>query len=188
MATQNTSMSSLEADVLVIGGGSTGVGVARDAALRGFSTVLVEGRGLAVGATGRVYALLHSGGRYAVKDPSAARECIAENRILRVTAADCVEDTGGLFVSTPWDDPEYGDQFLEGCRATDVPAEEIPVAEALRREPRVNPDIRRAFLVPAAGLETWKMVWGCARSAEEHGARILPYHRVLPTLEELGIG
>jgi len=179
MATQNPSLSSLEADVLVIGGGSTGAGVARDAALRGFSTILVERRDLADGTTGRFHGLLHSGGRYAVKDPSAARECIAENRILRVTAADCVEDTGGLFVSTPWDDPEYGDQFLEGCRATGVPAEEIPVAEALRREPRVNPGIRRAFLVPDAALDPWKLVWGCARSAEEHGARILPYHRVL---------
>ena len=179
MATQHTPMSSLEADVLVIGGGSTGVGVARDAALRGFSTILVERRDLADGTTGRFHGLLHSGGRYAVKDPSAARECIAENRILRVTAADCVEDTGGMFVSTPWDDPEYGDQFLEGCRATGVPAEEIPVAEALRREPRVNPEIRRAFLVPDAALDPWKLVWGCARSAEEHGAQVLPYHRVL---------
>jgi glycerol-3-phosphate dehydrogenase len=179
MPTQNPSLSSLEAEVLVIGGGSTGAGVARDAALRGFSTILVERRDLADGTTGRFHGLLHSGGRYAVKDPSAARECIAENRILRVTAADCVEDTGGLFVSTPWDDPEYGDQFLEGCRATGVPAEEIPVAEALRREPRVNPDIRRAFLVPDAALDPWKLVWGCARSAEEEGARILPYHRVL---------
>ena len=50
MATQNTPMSSLEADILVIGGGSTGVGVARDAALRGFSTILVERRDLADGS------------------------------------------------------------------------------------------------------------------------------------------
>ncbi len=172
-------MSSLEADVLVIGGGSTGAGVARDAALRGFSTILVERRDLVDGTTGRFHGLLHSGGRYAVRDPAAARECIAENRILRATAADCIEDTGGMFVATPWDDPEYGDLFLEGCRATGVTAEEIPVAEALRREPRVNPEIRRAFLVPDAALDPWKLVWGCARSAQDHGARILPYHRVL---------
>src|ERR1700676_5659978 len=118
MATQNTSMRSLEADVLVIGGGSTGVGVARDAALRGFSTILVERSDLADGTTGRFHGLLHSGGRYAVKDPSAAVECIAENRILRQIASDCIEDTGGLFVSTPWDDPEFGDLFLQGCGAT----------------------------------------------------------------------
>jgi glycerol-3-phosphate dehydrogenase len=173
------SVSSLEADVLVIGGGSTGAGVARDAALRGFSTILVERRDLADGTTGRFHGLLHSGGRYAVKDPAAARECIAENRILRRIASDCVEDTGGLFVSTPWDDLEYGDLFLAGCAATGVPAEEIPVAEAIRREPRLNPDIRRAFVVPDAALDPWKIVWACARSAEAHGARILPYHRVL---------
>ena len=49
------------------------------------------------------------------------------------------KDTGGLFVTTPDDDPAYGDRFLEGCRATALPVEEIDVAEALRREPRLNP-------------------------------------------------
>src|SRR6202165_1593998 len=169
---------SIQTEVLVIGGGSTGSGVARDAWLRGFSTILVERRDLGDGTTGRFHGLLHSGGRYAVKDPSAARECISENRILRRIASDCVEDTGGLFVSTPWDDPDYGDLFLKGCQETGVPAEEIPVAEAIRREPRLNPGIRRAFVVPDAALDPWKTVWACARSAEEHGARIFPYPRV----------
>jgi glycerol-3-phosphate dehydrogenase len=169
----------VEADVLVIGGGSTGTGVARDAAMRGFSTVLVERRDLADGTTGRFHGLLHSGGRYAVKDPPAAVECVEENAILRRVAADCIEDTGGLFVTTPWDDPAYGDRFLAGCRATGVAAEEIPVAEALRRDPRLNPRIARAFTVPDAAVDPWKLVWGCARSAEEHGARILTYHRVI---------
>jgi glycerol-3-phosphate dehydrogenase len=169
----------LETDVLVVGGGSTGAGVARDAAMRGFSTVLVERGDLAVGTTGRFHGLLHSGGRYAVKDPVAARECVVENAVLRRTAADCLEDTGGLFVSTPWDDPAFGDDFLEGCRATGVPVEEIPVEEALRREPRLDPSISRAFAVPDASLDPWKLVWSCARSAEHYGARVLPYHRVL---------
>ena len=118
-----------------------------------------------------IHGLLHSGGRYAVKDPEAAKECVAENAILRRIASDCIEDTGGLFVTTPWDDPAYGDTFVEGCRATGVPVEEIPVAEALRREPRLHPGISRAFTVPDAALDAWKLVWGCARSAQEHGAR-----------------
>jgi glycerol-3-phosphate dehydrogenase len=172
-------VAALEAEVLVIGGGSTGVGVARDAAMRGLKTVLVERKDLADGTTGRYHGLLHSGGRYAVKDPEAARECIVENVILRRIASDCIEDTGGLFVSTPWDDPAFGDVFREGCRATGVPVEEIPVAEALRREPRLNPEISRAFSVPDAALDPWKLVWGCARSAQEHGAQILLYHRVV---------
>jgi glycerol-3-phosphate dehydrogenase len=169
----------LETEVLVVGGGSTGAGVARDAAMRGFSTTLVERGDLATGTTGRFHGLLHSGGRYAVKDPIAARECVDENAILRRTAADCIEDTGGLFVSTRWDDPGFGDDFLDGCRATEVPVEEVSVAEVLRREPRLDPGITRAFSVPDASLDPWKLVSACARSASEHGARILPYHRVL---------
>jgi glycerol-3-phosphate dehydrogenase len=169
----------LETEVLVVGGGSTGAGVVRDAAMRGFSTVLVERGDLAVGTTGRFHGLLHSGGRYAVKDPVAARECVAENAILRRTAADCIEDTGGLFVTTEWDDPAFGDDFVEGCRQTGVPVEEIPVAESLRQEPRLDPRISRAFTVPDASLDPWKLVWACARSAQEYGARILPYHRVV---------
>jgi glycerol-3-phosphate dehydrogenase len=172
-------VASLETEVLVIGGGSTGAGVVRDAAMRGFKTVLVERRDLADGTTGRYHGLLHSGGRYAVKDPLAAEECVAENAILRRIASDCIENTGGLFVSTPWDDPAFGDTFLEGCRATGVPVQEIPVAEVLRREPRLHSGISRAFAVPDAALDPWKLVWGCARSAQQHGAEILLYHRVV---------
>jgi glycerol-3-phosphate dehydrogenase len=169
----------LDTDVLVIGGGSTGAGVARDAAMRGFRTVLAERRDLADGTTGRFHGLLHSGGRYAVKDPGSARECIEENRILRRIARDCIEDTGGLFVVTPWDDPAYGDRFLEGCRETGIPVEEIPAAQALEREPRLHAGISRAFEVPDAAIDPWKTVWGNARSAQEHGATILTYHRIL---------
>jgi glycerol-3-phosphate dehydrogenase len=172
-------VAALETEVLVIGGGSTGAGVARDAAMRGFKTVLVERRDLADGTTGRYHGLLHSGGRYAVKDPEAAKECVVENAILRRIASDSIEDTGGLFVVTPWDDPAFGDPFLKGCHATGVPVEEIPVAEALRREPRLHPGISRAFTVPDASLDPWKLVWSCARSAQEHGAQILLYHRVV---------
>jgi glycerol-3-phosphate dehydrogenase len=174
----------VECDVLVIGGGSTGVGVARDAAMRGLSAVLVERGDLATGTTGRFHGLLHSGGRYAVKDPKAAQECIGENMILRRIAADCIEDTGGLFVTTPADDPGYADRFVAACAQTGIPAEEISVAEALRREPRVNPKISRAIVVPDATADAWKTVWANARSATEHGARILPYHEVTAITRE----
>ena len=172
-------MPNLQAEVLVIGGGATGTGVAWDAALRGFDVVLVERADLAEGTSGRFHGLLHSGGRYVVKDPVAAAECVAENAILRRLIPDCIEDTGGLFVTTPDDDPDYGDRFLAGCRACELPAEEIDVAEALRREPRLNPGIRRAFTVPDASIDAWKTVWAFARGASAHGARVLPYHRVI---------
>ena len=129
-------MAHLETDVLVVGGGATGAGVAWDAALRGFDVVLVDRADLAEGTSGRFHGLLHSGGRYVVKDPMTAEECVAENAILRRVLPDCIEDTGGLFVTTPGDDPAYADRFLEGCRAVGLPAEEIDVA---RRAAHASP-------------------------------------------------
>ncbi|HEX3833063.1 MAG TPA: anaerobic glycerol-3-phosphate dehydrogenase subunit GlpA [Solirubrobacteraceae bacterium] len=167
------------ADLLVIGGGATGVGVAWDATLRGLSVILVERKDLAEGTSGRFHGLLHSGGRYAVKDPNAARECVAENRIVRRVAADCVEDTGGLFVTTPHDDPAFADRLVAGCAATGVDCEEIDPGEALRREPRLNPGISRAFQVPDANIDVWKTVWAMTRGARGRGAEILPYHDVV---------
>jgi glycerol-3-phosphate dehydrogenase len=172
-------MVSLSTDVLVIGGGATGAGVAWDAALRGFDVVLVDRKDLAEGTSGRFHGLLHSGGRYAVKDPRAAQECIAENRILRRVAADCIEDTGGLFVTTPFDDPAYADKFAQGCRATGVDCEEVSAAQALRDEPLLHRGISRAFRVPDANIDVWKTVWAMGHGAQQRGARVLPYHAVV---------
>jgi glycerol-3-phosphate dehydrogenase len=174
----------IETQVLVVGGGATGVGVARDAALRGLSVVLVERRDLAEGTTGRFHGLLHSGGRYAVKDAHSARECIDENRILRRIAAHCVEDTGGLFVCTPADDAEYGDRFRTGCVDSGIPVEEIDPAEALRREPRLNPGLQRAFAVPDGALDVWKLVGACAEDVRRHGGTVLTYHDVVAVTVE----
>jgi glycerol-3-phosphate dehydrogenase len=169
-------MTTLSTEVLVIGGGATGAGVAWDAALRGFDVVLVDRADLAEGTSGRFHGLLHSGGRYAVKDPNAAVECVAENAILRRVAADNIEDTGGFFVTTPFDDSAYADRFAQGCKDTGVPCEEIDTALALREEPRLHPEISRAFRVPDASIDVWKTVWAMARGAQQRGARVLPYH------------
>src|SRR5574342_1034360 len=116
-------MRHIQTDILVIGGGATGTGILRDLSMRGFRCLLVERRDLAYGTTGRYHGLLHSGGRYVVKDPLAARECIEENRILRKIMPQCIEDTGGFFVLTPWDNPEYVPRFVEACRKSGIPVE-----------------------------------------------------------------
>ena len=92
-----------EYDVIVIGGGATGAGTARDCAMRGLKTILIERLDFTAGATGRNHGLLHSGARYAHTDPESATECIKENIILKRIARHCVEDTGGLFVTLPED-------------------------------------------------------------------------------------
>jgi len=177
-------METLSADVLVIGGGATGAGVAWDAALRGLKVVLVDRHDLAQGTSGRFHGLLHSGGRYVVKDPIAAAECAAENAILRRVAAACIEDTGGLFVTTPDDEAGYADGFAAACAATGVPCQEIDTAQALREEPRLNPRISRAFRVPDANIDVWKAVWALADGARRHGAQVLPYHAVVSISRE----
>ena len=179
-------MAGLTTDVLVIGGGATGAGVAWDCALRGFDVTLVDRGDLAEGTSGRFHGLLHSGGRYVVKDQAAAVECVEENAILRNVAADTIEDTGGLFVCTPEDDPAFGDRFAVGARETGMPTEEIAVSKALAREPRLNPGITRAFFVQDGSIDVWKTVWTLAHGARAHGGRILTYHKVTGILREDG--
>ncbi len=94
----------IDSEVIIIGGGATGAGIARDCARRGLRTLLIERHDIATGATGRNHGLLHSGARYAATDNESARECISENRILRRIARHCIEPTNGLFITLPEDD------------------------------------------------------------------------------------
>ena len=171
-------MRKLAVDVVVIGGGSTGAGVVRDVAMRGYSTVLLDRADLGQGTTARFHGLLHSGGRYVVSDPLSATECAQENAILTRIQASAIETTGGYFVTCPGDDPAFADKFLEGALATGVPAQEIPVAQALKAEPRLNPGLLRAIEVQDGSVDGWQLVWGAANSARAYGAQILTYHKV----------
>jgi glycerol-3-phosphate dehydrogenase len=171
-------MRKIQTEILVIGGGATGTGVARDLAMRGFQVLLAEKGDLTHGTTGRYHGLLHSGGRYVVKDPQAARECIEENRILRRILPHCIEDSGGFFVVTPWDDPAYAPRFVAGCQQAGIPVEEIPVGQMLRQEPSLNPDIQQCFRVPDAAADSFRAADLNAKSARLHGAQILKYHKV----------
>lgn len=177
-------MNHIETDILVIGGGATGAGVAWDAALRGFSVLLVEKRDLTHGTTGRYHGLLHSGGRYVVKDPQSAAECITENRILRRTHTHCIEDTGGFFVATPEDEGDYTDQFKAACAKIGVPCNEISVAQARKREPLLNPRASRVFEVPDGAADSFLATHATAQAAQIAGARILNYHEVLSLIVE----
>ena len=159
--------------MLVVGGGATGAGVARDAALRGLRTVLVERGALASGTTGRFHGQLHSGARYALADPESARECVGESAILRRIAPTCVEDTGGVIVALPGDDPGYPGRLLPACRAAGVAVEEVDPAGILEREAGLTRDVVRAFAVPDGTLDSVRLVRACAASATASGARIL---------------
>jgi len=169
----------LDTQVVVVGGGVTGVAVLRDLARRGIRAVLVERSDLGTGTSGRWHGLLHSGGRYAVRDQESARECIVENQVLRRIAPHAIEDLGGLFVLLPSDDDTYAEQFAKGCADAGIPAEELSAAEARRREPLLSPDVRMAYAVPDGGIDSWMLLRAMAADAEAHGARVLARHPVI---------
>lgn len=158
--------------VVVIGGGATGVGIARDLAMRGVAVDLVERGGLATGTTGRMHGLLHSGARYANDDPESAADCLAENRVLRDIAGQFVVASGGLFVQGPDDDPGYFEAKAEACAAAGIPTERLDGTEASETEPTLSRDIERALEVPDAVIDPAAVTAATALSAEEHGARI----------------
>jgi glycerol-3-phosphate dehydrogenase len=172
----------IDTEVLVIGGGATGAGIARDLSMRGFKVVLVERSDWASGTTGRYNGLMHSGSRYSLKDIHTARECIQENRILRRIMPGCIENTGGYVVATPSDDPAFGDHLIGCCRQAGIPIEDVPVAKVLREEPFVNRGIRRALRVPDATADSFLATRVNVKSAQQYGARAWTYHEVVQLL------
>ncbi|MDA8125637.1 MAG: anaerobic glycerol-3-phosphate dehydrogenase subunit GlpA [Deltaproteobacteria bacterium] len=176
----------LETEVLIIGGGATGAGIARDLALRGIPCLLVEKGDFTSGASGRNQGLLHSGGRYAVNDPEAARECISENRILRRIAPHCIEATGGLFVSLPEDGAAYRSSFIAACEAAGIDTLSLTPHEALSLEPRLNPLLLGAVQVPDGAIDPFLLVVENARDAESRGAKVLLHTEVTGLIRDGG--
>lgn len=171
-------------DVIIIGGGATGAGIARDCALRGLSVTLLERHDIATGATGRNHGLLHSGARYAVTDAESARECIAENQILRRIARHCVEPTNGLFITLLEDDLGFQQTFITACTAAGIQAEAIDPAQARRLEPSVNPALLGAVKVPDGTVDPFRLTAANMLDAREHGAQILTGHHVTGLIRE----
>ena len=167
-----------EYDVIVIGGGATGAGTARDCAMRGLKTILIERLDFTAGATGRNHGLLHSGARYAHTDPESAAECIKENLILRRIARHCVEDTGGLFVTLPQDSLDYQNAFVQDCIKAGIQADVLDPEDALRMEPAVNPDIIGAVRVPDGAIDPFRLTTANVLSARMNGADIMTYQEV----------
>jgi glycerol-3-phosphate dehydrogenase len=170
----------------VIGGGATGLGVAWDAALRGYKTLLVEKGDLAHGTSGRYHGLLHSGGRYVVRDRRSAVDCYRENLILKKLLPSAIEDTGGFFVGLEEDPPDYVAPFLEGCRAAGIPADPVSPAAALGEEPLLNPRLANVFRVPDAACDSFDAAHAVAGAIQAAGGEVWLRHRLAGLLLEGG--
>ena len=169
-----------KATVIIIGGGATGLGILRDLSMRGVKALLIEKKDLMNGASSRYHGLLHSGGRYAVKDKEAARECIIENKILRKVGKSCVELSGGMFTRLDIDDEAYEELWVKGCADSGIEATPITLDEALKLEPRLSRKrLKSAYLVPDAAIDGFRMAWQLIDSSKKYGGQFKTYTEVI---------
>ncbi|MHC1744314.1 MAG: anaerobic glycerol-3-phosphate dehydrogenase subunit A [Syntrophobacteraceae bacterium] len=176
--------SRLRTQVLIIGGGITGVGLSRDLALRGVQCVVVEKGHVDSGASGANHGLLHSGARYVSNDPATARECRSESEVLKRMAPACCETTGGLFVAVPGDDEAYVAEFPGLCESNGISAQAIDCREARDLEPELSENIIAAFQVDDATVDPFRLSFDNISDAVSHGARLMTYTEAVAMVRE----
>ncbi|MBK1785439.1 glycerol-3-phosphate dehydrogenase/oxidase [Prauserella cavernicola] len=182
-------------DLLVVGGGVTGTGIALDAASRGLSVALVEARDLAFGTSRFSSKLVHGGLRYlAHGDLAIARESAVERGILMTRTAPHLTRALGqlfpLFDGTPRAERllttaglHAGDALRRSARTPSslLPRpRSVPAAEALALAPGLRPTGLRGGLLSFDGALTddARLVVALARTAASFGARVLTRLRV----------
>jgi len=172
-------MAALETQVLIIGGGATGTGIARDLALRGVQCILAEQYDINAGASGANHGLLHSGGRYVYTDPGSAKECREEAELLKQLAPHCIEDTGGLFVAVEGDDEKYAADFPRLCTQCTIPVQALDIKDAREIEPALSEKLIAAYLVEDASIDPFKLSMENLAQAQNLGTRLLSFSKVI---------
>jgi glycerol-3-phosphate dehydrogenase len=177
-------------DVLVVGGGVTGAGVALDAASRGLSVALVEKSDLAAGTSRWSSKLAHGGLRYiAAGQLGVAWESAVErNHLVRTIAPHLVQPMRFVIPSLPVHNvadralAHVGFGVADGMRfASRTPAllprtRWVSPGEARALAPTLRPDLRGGFLHVDGSLEDdARLVVGIARTAATFGARIVTH-------------
>lgn len=176
-----------ELDVLVVGGGIVGAGIARDAAMRGLRTALVEQYDLAFGTSSRSSRLLHGGLRYLAQGRlGLVFEASREKMILHRIASHLAQPLPFLFPTyrgTPW--PLW--QLRIGVKVYDLlcGGRNLGPSTAMASSGVVEqlPGIRQNGLTGAVryfdGLTNdARLVIDTLQSAARHGADILNYVRL----------
>ena len=172
-------LSSSDFDVLVVGAGITGAGVALDAATRGLRVALVEARDLASGTSSRSSKLFHGGLRYLeMLDFSLVREALHERDLMLTTLAPhLVKPVSFLYPlrHRVWERPYVG----AGLALYDALAGRSPMPrhrhlskrEALRSSPGLRPDaLTGALRYFDASTDDARHTMTVARTAAAHGA------------------
>ena len=180
-------------DILVIGGGVTGAGIALDAATRGLSVALVEQRDLASGTSSRSSKLLHGGLRYLEQyDFGLVREALRERDLhLTTLAPHLARPVSFLYPLTgaAWERAYVGAGIalydtLGGAR--NLPAHRhLSRTGALRIAPALRADaLRGAIRYYDAQIDDARHTMELARTAASYGATIVTSARVSGFLRE----
>src|SRR5271156_1781972 len=180
-------------DIVVIGGGATGVGVAVDAANRGFDVLLLERMDFGSATSSRSTKLVHGGVRYLEQgNVSLVMEALKERGLLRQNAPHLVHDLGFVVPNYSWwEAPFYG----IGMKVYDLLAGKygfgksrlLSREETLERLPTIQTEGLRGGVIYYNGqFDAPRLLIHLAATAADHGATLLNYAPVLEITRDEG--
>jgi glycerol-3-phosphate dehydrogenase len=180
-------------DVLVVGGGATGLGIAIDAAARGYRTLLVEQSDFAKGTSSRSTKLVHGGVRYLKQgNVGLVLEALKERGLMRQNAPHLVHDLPFVVPNYDWwEAPFYG----VGLRLYDLLAgkhgfghsENLSREETLARLPTIETRGLRGGVVYYDGqFDDARLAIDMAQTVADLGGTVLNYVRVAGLIHHEG--
>lgn len=172
-------------DIVVIGGGATGLGIAVDAASRGYSTVLLEQSDFAKGTSSRSTKLVHGGVRYLAQgDISLVFEALHERGLLRQNAPHLVKNQAFIIPSYDWWEGPF---YNIGMKVYDMmagklglgPSEKISREETMKAIPNLDESHLNGGVIYHDGqFDDSRLAINLAQTAVENGAVVVNYMAV----------
>lgn len=180
-------------DVVIIGGGATGLGAAVDAASRGYRTLLLEAVDFAHGTSSRSTKLVHGGVRYLAQgNVPLVREALHERGLLARNAPHVVHSRDFIVPAYRyWQLPFYGIGLwlydrLAG-RLSLGRSRWLSRAEVLKRTPTIRESgLRGGILYTDGQFDDARLAISLARTAADLGASILNHFAVVGLVKEMG--
>jgi glycerol-3-phosphate dehydrogenase len=180
-----------EWDIIVIGGGATGLGIALDATARGYKTLLVEQSDFAKGTSSRSTKLVHGGVRYLAQgDIRLVREASIERGLLHRNAPHLVKDQTFIVpVYTLWDRLKY----TVGLKLYDRIAGKLRLGasvfisrkETLEKIPGINPtNLKGGIAYHDGQFDDSRLAINLAQSILEAGGDAINYVKVTALLKD----
>ncbi|MDQ3015900.1 MAG: glycerol-3-phosphate dehydrogenase/oxidase [Bacteroidota bacterium] len=181
----DTMQSEREWDVCVIGGGATGLGIAVDAASRGYKTILFEKHDFAKGTSSRSTKLVHGGVRYLQQgNIKLVLEALQERGIMMKNAPHLVKNQSFVIPNYEWWEHSF---YGLGLKAYDWMAGNLGLGsslflsteETLAAAPTIDPNgLRGGVLYHDGQFDDARMAMHLAMTANDHGAVVLNYFEV----------